>query len=184
MSIEVGKGVIYHWFDAREDQLEDIESWTDAARKIREVTDDVYRLAVAFSPVGRARFDQSQKIKTSHYKAGTSFAGRFRYRQVVGNRAPHALYVHEGTIGATGKRIHNQGRWLGPVFSDGGPGGVTLAGPWWPRRSTVRSTRTGSARWRAFHGYVYFDYYTFKGQTANGWLARAGGAAYGMPGNH
>lgn len=185
MTVEKGNGVIYIWNDIREDQLEDIESWTDAAQAIRDITDDVMRLAIAFAPVGRERIDgQTAKIKLSHYKAGTSFAGRFRYRQVVGNRAPHALYVHEGTEGATGRTIAAEDNWYGPVPSDGGPGAVILADPPKNRRSIVRSTRTGSATWRAYKGYVYFEHYVFKGQKANDWLARAGAAAYRMPGNH
>lgn len=180
MTIQVGKGVIYDFYDIPEDQLEDIESWTGAAIKIREVTDDVLHMAIRFSPIGRARDDQFATIAGSHYKAGTSFAGRFRYRQAVGNRAPHALWVHEGTSNARFP-VHARGaNWMGPVRIGGGIGEVGLTGG--PKEGVQRHGLTAS--WVAYPSFVYFEFYEWKGQSANGWLARAGQAAYRMPRNH
>jgi hypothetical protein len=185
MTVERGPGVTYIWYDAMENPLEDIMPWTEAAQKIRDITRDVMGVAIANAPVGRRRIDgQTQTIKGSHYQAaGIQKRGKW-YSQVIGNRAPHAYYVHEGTLAATGRPIAAVDSWYGPVPSDGGPGGVLLADPPKNRRSIVRSTMTGSATWRAYRGYVYFEHYVFRGQKPQPWLARAGQAAYRMPGNH
>ena len=174
MSVEVGEGVIYHWFDIREDQLEDIQSWTDAAQKIREVTDDVLRIAIANAPSGPPRAGQA-KIRNSHYKAGTSFAGRFRYRQVVGNRAKHAVWVHQGTLGMS---FIVSGSWMGPINSTGGYRSVNI-----PRGKKWANSGSGG-RTPNRNRVAYFYYFTFGGQAAQPWLEEAGLEAYSLPGNH
>lgn len=184
MSVQRGPGVTYIFYDAVERDLENSASWTDTRRKVGEVTEDVKKLAERLAPRGRQRFDQVAKIASSHYRApGITKRGKW-YSQVVGNRAPHAYYVHEGTEAATGREIQNNGRWFGPVWQGGGQGEVTLAGPRPGRDSEVRSSRDGRSRWRTHPGYVYFDRYVFRGQLANPWLARAGQLAYRMPRNH
>lgn len=182
MSVEVEGNVIYHWFDAREDELEDIQSWTEAAAKIREVTDDVLRMAIALAPVGRARDDQFAQLKFSHYKGGTSFAGRHKYRQVVGNKARHAQWVHEGTIDMARFPVFGGQERMGPVFLGGGTGEVGLAPG--PRGGADRFSYATGAQWVAYPSFVLFSRYLWKGQEAQPWLAEAGQAAFRAPGNH
>lgn len=180
MSVTVGNGVIYRWFDVREDQLENIESWTDAAKKIRQVTDDVLRMAIAGSPKGRERDDQFTKIEFSHYKAPGIKKVFKSYQQVVGNRAPHALWVHEGTDHIPDHPIVASGPWQGPVYLGGGVGQVSLAaGP--PKGQKRKGT---FAKWKAYPSFVYFQRYMWHGQAANPWLADAGHQAYRLGNNH
>lgn len=209
MTVERGKGVTYIWYDVPENAHEQVEPWTAAAVKIREVTQDVLHLAISTAPVGRERDDQLQKIEFSHYvAAGIRRGGAYRYQQVVGNRAPHAFWVHEGT-GAGGKRRKVVGRgtpdgfrllttprklrvkppktsesvWMGPVYLGGGHGSgrVGLApGP--PGGVERWSPKTGAV-WTAFPTAVMFHKYLWKGQSPNPWLAEAGRLAANMPGN-
>ena len=185
MSVTVEGNVIYRWYDIREDELENLADWTPASRKIREIAGDVKQTAIALAPVGRARIDnQVKRIKTSHYQSAGTRKVFGVYQVVVGNSAPHAQYVHQGTTAASGREIWARGKWYGPVLSGGEPGGVTLADPPLGYRHVIRESLSGSARWRAYPGYVHFEHYVFRGQNANGWLDRAGSAAYRMPGNH
>jgi hypothetical protein len=180
MSVERGKGVIFFWNDVREDQLENVESWTEAAQKIREITGDVKKTAIAMSPVGRGRADQFKTIKGSHYQAAGIRKVFGDYQQVVGNSAPHAEWVHEGTLHLGRFPVVNKGNWMGPVEIGADSGKVSLTPG--PRQSAVRHGNT--ARWRAYPTAVYFQHYLWRGQDSNNWLARAGGFAYNMPGNH
>ena len=183
MTVEKGAGVTYIWFDVPENALENIEPWTEVAKKIRDVQDDIYRMAIAFAPAGRARFDQVKTLKRSHYKgAGIGKTGPKQYRQVVGNSAPHAEWVHEGTGGRQTRYLTvNQGKWLGPVNLGYGTGKLWLMSAGLPG---------GEFRWRPTSRYMVteefaiFHHYLWRGQNANEWLARAGQAAYRMPGNH
>lgn len=177
MSVEKGAGVTYIWYDIREDQLENIEGWTEVAKKIREITNDVKELAIAIAPVGGPRVDQTQKIRTSHYvAAGIKRSGK-SYAQVVGNRAPHALWVHEGTSELTGAFIV-AGKWMGPVDSTGGYRAVNIP----PGKKWSKSGSGGRTPRR--RNVAYFRYFTFGGQRANPWLEAAGQLAYARPGNH
>jgi hypothetical protein len=182
MTVEKGAGVTYFWYDVPENALENIEPWTEVAIKIREITDDVLKLAIAMAPVGRARDDQFQQIKSSHYKgAGIGKSGPKQYRQVVGNRANHAYWVHEGTNHIPRFPVVKKGgAWMGPVFIGSAIGQVGLAPG--PRQGQKRDGST--ARWKAYPTMVFFHHYLWRGQKANAWLTRAGSAAYYLAGNH
>lgn len=181
MTVEKGVGVTYIWFDVPENALENIEPWTEVAKKIRSIQDDIYRAAIAGAPVGRPRFDQAKKIRSSHYKgAGIGKTGPKQYRQVVGNSAPHAEWVHEGTEGERVEVVQN-GKWMGPVLLGRGPGRLWMmsAGP---EEGEFRTRDT--SRYVVNEEFAIFHHYLWRGQKPNGWLARAGQAAYRMPGNH
>ena len=188
MTVEVGKGVIYEFYDAKEEPLEQVASWTDAAQKIREITDDVLRLAIAGAPIGRARDDQMETIQFSHRKGAPAFAGRYKYRQAVINTARHAAWVHMGT-GGGGDRRGTKGLvdpvtadWMGPVGIGNGKGQVGLAPG--DKLGTPRESLHTGAAWTAFPSFVMFHQYLWRGQEPQPWLAEAGQAAYRLPRNH
>lgn len=187
MTVERGPGTLYEFYDAREEPLEQVASWTDAARKIREITDDVLRIAVSTAPQGRARDDQFEQLQFSHRKGGTSFAGRYKYRQAVINTARHAAWVHMGT-GGGGDRLSKgmvEGEGLGPVFFGVGPGFLHRIHGTTPERAPERrESPVTQAVWDAYPSFVYFLQYQWKGQEPQPWLANAGRAAYRLPGNH
>lgn len=188
MTVEKGPGVTYIWYDVPENALENIEPWTEVAKKIREITSDVMDLAISMAPVGGARLDnQFAQIKFSHYKAaGIGKVGK-RYQQVVGNRAPHAYWVHEGTGGGGDRRgtkgiVKVSGYGMGPVLLGLGTREVGLSPG--TREGVKRWSPETGAQWKAFPSAVMFKKYRWRGQEPQPWLAEAGQAAYRLPGNH
>lgn len=171
MATERHGNTIYVWNTIRENELSSIQSWTDAAKKVREVAQDTYRIAIATAPVGK-----TSRIKRSHRISSFRLAGRYRAEQAVINTAPHALWVHEGTKGGPSDGVltvfRPGGGFMGPVGYD--QVRVPRGKRWAHGGSSGRAGRNG----------VYFRWYTFGGQGSQPWLANAGRAAYHMPGNN
>jgi hypothetical protein len=181
MAVERGPGVTYYFFEVPENAIENVDSWTDAARKIREVGGDVKKLAIALAPNGRVRKDQVRKIKTSHGQGASPRKVFKSYQIAVFNTAPHAYWVHQGTKSRGRFPVFNRGKWLGPVKLGPGIGRLQHIEPGEPEGTYFR---TGTSAGMAFPKAVYFHHYLWRGQRQNPWLARAGQAAYQLPGNH